>query len=304
MLAAPRCAHAQQPSSHCRCSAAHSSSTTNDGSSPSDLSAHTGKLEPATQAVYECPVPGLLLRTDRFNGSSDAFLGRGASAAVSKGTWIQVVAGQKEVRTAVAVKEVPRTGLASEKQVMRELLLLKQKLHGTNYPNIIRVYDVATTSNTFYVIMQWCNFSLAQQPVPFQKFLHTGGEGKNTNKDTHAGALILDALVQDLLRAVSLLHSKHIMHCDIKVRFLRAACPLLRFVSWLNDPHRVCACAVIFSHAAWQLADIVQPFRKAPRVLSESIPLSTVSSSRCVSPHLTVKRSNRDNDVLFFRNLL
>ena len=328
----------------------------------------------ARNGTLECVAPGLLLYKDRFDGHSQAFLGRGGSAAVSRGVLVEVIGGRKEVRTTVAVKEVPKTGAQSEQQAMRELLLLKKKLR-TPHPNIIQMHGIKATGSTFYVIMQYCSFSLDKQPEAFVQYLHdyraatkaatsrgsggavasslvapssselsTGtslldgqGDGGGDNDQDAAfaplgspapspspssssskrnsrrrrgstnnftGALLLNALVQDLLRAVGLLHSKHIMHCDIKVRFLRAACPLLRFVSWLNDPHRVCACAVIFSHAAWQLADIVQPFRKAPRVLPESIPLSTVSSSRCVSPHLTVKRSNRDNDVLFFRNLL
>ena len=134
----------------------------------------------ATNTTFECPVPGLLLRTDRFAGNSDAFLGRGSSGAVSKGIWVQVVAGQKEVRTQVAVKEVPRSGVSSEQQVMRELLLLKQKLRAEVFPNIIRVYDVTQTSNTFYVILQCCNFSLAKQPQEFEEYLH-GNTGTGTD---------------------------------------------------------------------------------------------------------------------------
>ena len=41
-------------------------------------------------ATMECVVPGLLLSKDRFEGTSQAFLGRGASAAVSRGVLVEV----------------------------------------------------------------------------------------------------------------------------------------------------------------------------------------------------------------------
>ena len=175
------------------------SSTASISSSLSlSAAATTTKGSSGSTATYECPVPGLLLRMDRFAGTSDAFLGRGSSGAVSKGVWVQVVGGQKEVRTQVAVKEVPRTGLSSEQQVMRELLLLKQKLRAEVFPNIIRVYDVAQTSNTFYVILQCCNFSLAKQPPEFQEFLHskTGKQaGRKAGKQAHVVVVVVVAFV-------------------------------------------------------------------------------------------------------------
>lgn len=63
------------------------------------------------------------------------------------------VLGSTEVRSTVAVKEVPKTGAASEKQAMRELLLLKKKLREV-HPNIVQVLDVRSSSSMFYVIMQ------------------------------------------------------------------------------------------------------------------------------------------------------
>lgn len=56
--------------------------------------------------------------------------------------------------------------------------------------------------------MELCQFSLQTQPEPFRQLLHAG-EGQ-------VGALVLDALVQDLVRGVAFLHSKRVFHCDIK----------------------------------------------------------------------------------------
>jgi len=73
----------------------------------------------AGESAYECVVSGLLLRKDRFDGNSSAFLGRGASAAVSRGLFVEAVGTSSEIRTTVAVKEVMKTGEASEQRAMR-----------------------------------------------------------------------------------------------------------------------------------------------------------------------------------------
>ncbi len=107
------------------------------------------------------------------------------------------------------------------------------------------MFGVKTGSHAIYVVMELCHFSLDQQPPDFRAFLHgrggdnsattnsntgcsTGGGG--TNGNGHAGghvgggeavgvgvgAMVLNALVQDLLRGVSFLHSKGVAHCDLK----------------------------------------------------------------------------------------
>ena len=68
-----------------------------------------------TSEKLECVAPGLLLRRDRFAGEhSPAFLGRGASSTVSRGTLTEIVGSTRERRTTVAVKEVPRSVAAGE----------------------------------------------------------------------------------------------------------------------------------------------------------------------------------------------
>ena len=187
------------------------------------------------QSKIECVAPGLLLRTDRFDANSDAFLGRGGSAAVSRGTLVEQI-GRKEVRTTVAVKEIPKTAAQSERKAVHEALLLRRHLR-EGHPSVIKIFDVKSTSNAFFVVMQHCAFSLANQPDQFVEFLcgpkhyHNNDEGKK--KQQHitngsggdggggkngGGSLVLGALVRDLLNAVGVLHSKHIVHCDIKVR--------------------------------------------------------------------------------------
>ena len=94
----------------------------------------------------ECVVPGLLLHRDRFEGSSEAFLGRGASAAVSEGVLVEVV-GSTELRTVVAVKEVQKRGVESEQKAMREFLLLNKKLQ-PQHANIIRIFTIKSNSSS------------------------------------------------------------------------------------------------------------------------------------------------------------
>lgn len=166
--------------------------------------------ELTNSSKYEVMIPGLLLHKDRFEPNSQHFLGRGASAAVSRATWVEFV-GSKEIRHRVAVKEVPKTGLESENAAMRELLLLKLKLK-ERHSNIMWIFDVKSTGSMYYVIMQLCEFSLADQPDEFRQFLHE-------NTERHAklpGTLVLNELVRDLMLGMSTLHSKHIVHCDIK----------------------------------------------------------------------------------------
>lgn len=128
-----------------------------------------------SQSQYEAVVPGLLLNKERFKAGSKWFLGRGASAAVSRGVWITFV-GTKEVRTDVAVKEVPKTGADSENNVMRELMTLKLRL-ADRQPNIIWIYDLLSTSSTFYIVMQVCASSSSGRAIAVQ-----GGGGEKGGK--------------------------------------------------------------------------------------------------------------------------
>ena len=81
--------------------------------------------QPLTSEL-ECVATNLLLHKDRFEASSKAFLGRGASGAVSTGFYLQTV-GSKQIRTEVAVKEIAKASEASEKEAMREIMILKLK---------------------------------------------------------------------------------------------------------------------------------------------------------------------------------
>eukprot|EP00750_Incisomonas_marina_P016157 INCI19027.1.p1 GENE.INCI19027.1~~INCI19027.1.p1 ORF type:complete len:1574 (-),score=205.88 INCI19027.1:21-4742(-) len=162
------------------------------------------RQEPASSNL-ECVVDGLLLNKDRFNGNSDAFLGRGATSAVSRGIWFERI-GSHETRTTVAVKEIQKTGLDTERDATREYLLLAKKLGP--HPNVIRIHNVMSTGNMFYILMEYCDFSLDKVPEEFGVFLQA--------PSSTVGALVLNALVQDLVRAVGFLHSKHVFHCDLK----------------------------------------------------------------------------------------
>ena len=157
------------------------------------------------ESTLEFVAPGLLLDKDRFNPDCDVFLGRGASAIVSKGFLVETIGG-KEVRTVVAVKEVGKTGERTQQHIVKEYLLLSKKLQ-PQHPNVIRLHDLKTTSTTFCVVMECCHFSVARVPADFEAFL----------RDEHSsGALVLNALVQDMLRGLQFLHSRQVAHCDVK----------------------------------------------------------------------------------------
>ena len=100
---------------------------------------------------------------------------------------------------------------------LKEFLLLSKKLQ-PQHSNVIRIYNVRSTSNTFFIVMECCNFSLDNQPEEFQNFMH--GTLTGSNADPHPdsaapcvgdiGCFVLNALVQDILRAVGFLHSKKV----------------------------------------------------------------------------------------------
>ncbi len=64
--------------------------------------------------------------------------------------------------------------------------------------------------------MQYCNFSLQEQPEEFKAFLRTDAD--DALDVVSPSSLTLNALVQDLLRGMSVLHSRRIVHCDLKPR--------------------------------------------------------------------------------------
>ncbi len=210
---------------------------------------------------------------DRFSDESPSLLGRGASAAVFAGTAVKVL-GSTEVRTAVAVKEIPKRSGVGEARAMREYVVLSQRLQ-PQHPNLIRVLGVESASNAFFIVMELCAFSLDKAPEEFKAFLHddaafaatenafaqdNGAASAGTTRDSvdmtavgaessppasspslkqeravsslpssssgstgggapavvSVGALVLSALVQDVLRGVGFLHSKRVAHCDVK----------------------------------------------------------------------------------------
>lgn len=158
------------------------------------------------QLPLECVLPGLLLRQDRFQQGSDALLGRGASASVSKGIWVD-----GELRLVVAVKEISKSACKiHETSAVSEFHLMSQRLGSHN--NIVRVLNVKATFSTVYLIMECCAFSLDKQPEEFQAFLHC-----NDAKGALMARFVLNALVQDILVGVGFLHGKGVAHCDLKV---------------------------------------------------------------------------------------
>ena len=158
-------------------------------------------------------VPGLVLRRDRFDVGSDSYLGGGTFGAVSKGTLVETVGTQK-FKTTVAVKEVHRMGISSSKEALRALRLLQTHFPG-GHPNILPILDIKTSPSMVYVVMKLCHFSLDNVPKRFKDFVRTDTRASTHHREASA---TLNALAEDLLRAMDALHSKHIMHCDVKAR--------------------------------------------------------------------------------------
>lgn len=154
----------------------------------------------------ECVVPGLLLYKNRFDGGSPAFLGNGTSSAVSRG-WAVDVIGSHEHRQVVAVKEIQKTGRKREVEAIREFLLLTKRLG--RHRNIIKVLTAKSTGSMIYIVMECCSFSVAAMPREFDNYLHD-------TEQSMRGSLVLNALVQDLIRGVAFLHAAKVFHCDIK----------------------------------------------------------------------------------------
>lgn len=162
------------------------------------LEAVLGVAEPA-ESPMECVAPGLLLQKDRFQKTSDAFLGKGAWSFVSKGVLVD-----GEVRRLVAVKEIAKSSGYSEGRAVQEVNLMSKLQH----TNIVHVYNVKLSSSGLFLVMEQCAFAMDHQPKEFVGFLHAS---------EHVSKLVLNALVQDLIRGCSFLHSKSVAHCDIKV---------------------------------------------------------------------------------------
>lgn len=87
------------------------------------------------------------------------------------------------------------------------------------HANVVRVLAAESSPSALFVVMELCHFGLDQQPTDFQDYLHSVDE--YTSPDSMAaflaeGHMVLNALVQDLLRGTAFLHSKKVCHCDIK----------------------------------------------------------------------------------------
>ena len=199
--------------------------------------------------ILECVVPGLLLYKNRFDGDSSAFLGNGTSSAVSRG-WAVDVIGSHEHRQVVAVKEIQKTGRKREIEAIREFLLLTKRLG--RHRNIIKVLTAKSTGSMIYIVMECCSFSVARMPQRFEEYVHD-------TKQSMGGSVVLNALVQDLIRGVAFLHAAKVFHCDIKpanvlVSFDRSGKQLFPAQTEETNKHIRSNCKV-FKEAQLKVAD-------------------------------------------------
>ena len=87
------------------------------------------------------------------------------------------------------------------------------------HANVVRVLAVASSPSALFVVMDLCRFGLDQQPTDFQDYLHSVDQSSSVASMASflaEGHMVLNALVQDLLRGTAFLHSKQLCHCDIK----------------------------------------------------------------------------------------
>ena len=113
-----------------------------------------------------------------------------------------------QVRTEVAVKEIPMAGKGHSNYAMHEFAILTKKLQPL-HPNIIRVYDVKSSASANYVIMELCCFSLDEMPQTFKDYLYED-KSSVSSADFHVRKLVVNGLVQDILQGTAFLHSKEV----------------------------------------------------------------------------------------------
>ncbi|MFA6408695.1 MAG: protein kinase family protein [Gammaproteobacteria bacterium] len=120
-----------------------------------------------------------------------AKLGQGSFAAVYKGTY-----GSKEV----AIKKVPWPSAKRRREMMQEannMCLVRE------HPNIVNIVGVSQNTDCFYLVMEIMN----------------GGKLSDFLTDPQAPKLLSIRLkiAFDIAKAVQYMHSKGVLHCDIKV---------------------------------------------------------------------------------------
>ena len=99
-------------------------------------------------------------------------------------------------------------GKGHSNYAMHEYAILTKNLQPL-HPNIIRVYDVKSSANTNYVIMELCCFSLDEMPQTFKDYLYED-KRSGLGADFHIRQLVVNGLVQDILQGTAFLHSKEV----------------------------------------------------------------------------------------------
>ena len=68
-----------------------------------------------------------------------------------------------------------------------------------------------------YIVMDLCLFSIAKMPAAFDDFLHATSSSPDQSTSATLGPMVLGALVQDLLSAISHFHRLNLVHGNLKV---------------------------------------------------------------------------------------
>ncbi|KAL5010170.1 hypothetical protein ScPMuIL_012475 [Solemya velum] len=122
-------------------------------------------------------------------------IGAGAFAKVRCG--MHLVAREK-----VAVKVIPKKTLIIREHVRRNVRREAIMLQRLEHPNIIRLYEVMETGNSYYLVLELAHYG---------QFIHyLAARGKLTEKE---GAFYLRQMVS----AIDHMHSSNIVHRDLKL---------------------------------------------------------------------------------------
>ena len=127
---------------------------------------------------------------------NDTIIGHGASGIVYK-----IYKGDKEY----AVKDIDLTKLEDEevKNIENEANILTK----IDHENIVKYYNSFKLNNSYYIIMEYCNYS------DLDKFIQ---RNKKKDKKTLIDTNVIYSIVLDICLGIKEIHKKNIIHRDLK----------------------------------------------------------------------------------------